>query len=775
MSLLRRPAIIVWLIGLLACAAAVTRTHVATDMSAFLPRAPEPGQRLLLDQLQHGVVSRLVLIALEGAAPDALARLSKAMAETLRHDPAFVLVQNGEATGLDEDRAFVWRNRYLLSPGVTPQRFTVDGLRQSLETDLRLLGSDLGLIVKAALPADPTGETLTLISRLAGEARGTKRDGVLMSADGTRAFLLAQTRAAGFDLDGQEAALNRVRAAFDQAAPPEAAGARLITSGPGTFAVRSRASMKDEVSHLSLLASGFVAAILLVAYRSPRILLLAFVPVISGALVGVAAVSLGFGFIHGITLGFGVTLIGEAVDYAIYLFTQTAPGSDARATMPRLWPIIRLGMLTSVVGFSAMLFSSFTGFAQLGLYTIAGLLVAAGATRFVLPLLLPRDFAGARASALEPVLLAAVRRGGRLRRPLAVAVLATALLPLLHAGSFWESEIQSMSPVPRADLQLDQQLRREMGSPDVRHIVIATAADADAALAASEALEARLTPLIAGGALTGIDAPSRYLPSRATQRAHQAALPDPSRLADDLRLAVADLPFQPDLFQPFLVDVAAARTAPLLDRASLQGTTLALRVDSLLVEREGHWLAMLPLSGVTDPAPIARAIDGLGGDVALLDLKRESDTLLAAYRHEAVLLSLIGSLAIAALLVAALRSWRRAAAVLAPLAGAVLLVTVALTLGAQKLSIFHLFGLLLVVAVGSNYALFFERQNLAADDAGRTVTSLVLANLCTVAGFGVLGVSRIPVLHELGTTVAAGTFLSLILSAVWTPRRPTRV
>jgi predicted exporter len=775
MSLLGRPAILVWLIGLLACAAVVARTQVATDMSAFLPRAPEPGQRLLLDQLQHGVVSRLVLIALEGDAPDALARLSKAMAGALRSDPAFVLVQNGEPGGLDEDRAFVWRNRYLLSPAVTPQRFGVEALRQSLDTDLRLLGSDLGLIVKAALPADPTGETLALVARFAGGARAATRDGVWVSADGARAFLLAQTRAAGFDLDGQEAALARVRAAFEAAAPREAATARLITSGPGPFAVRSRAGMKDEVQHLSLLATGLVGAILLVAYRAPRILLLAFVPVVSGALAGVAAVSLGFGFIHGITLGFGVTLIGEAVDYAIYLFTQTAPGSPAGATMPRLWPIIRLGMLTSVVGFSAMLASSFTGFAQLGLYTIAGLLVAAGATRFVLPRLLPRQFAGARASALEPVLLAVVRRGGRLRRPLAALVCATALLPLLHQGSFWESELQSMSPVPTADLKLDQQLRREMGSPDVRHIIVATARDADAALAASEALEARLTPLIAAGALTGLDAPSRYLPSRAAQRARQAALPEPTVLDAPLREAAANQPFRPDLFQPFLADVAAARAAPLLDRASLQGTTLALRLDSLLVERDGHWLAMLPLGGVTDPAPIARAIADLGNDAALLDLKRESDTLLAAYRHEAVLLSLIGSLAIAVLLAVALRSPRRAAAVLAPLAGAVLLVTAALTWGEHRLSIFHLFGLLLVVAVGSNYALFFERQDLAAADAGRTVTSLVLANLCTVAGFGVLGVSRIPVLHDLGTTVAAGTFLSLILSAVWTPRRPSRL
>jgi predicted exporter len=422
-----------------------------------------------------------------------------------------------------------------------------------------------------------------------------------------------------------------------------------------------------------------------------------------------------------------------------------------------------------------MLLSSFTGFAQLGLYTIAGLLVAAAATRFVLPHLLPRSFAGVRATGIEPVLLAAVRRAGPLRWPLAVVVLGAALLPLLHDGSFWESELASMSPVPAADMRLDQQLRRDMGSPDVRHIVIAPADTAEAALALSEALEARLAPLIATGGLSAVDAPSRYLPSRGAQAARRAALPDGATLAADLRRATADLPFQPDLFQPFLADVAAARTAPLLERASLQGTTLALRLDSLLVEREGKWLAMLPLSGVTDPAPIARALvgagagAGVGGDVALLDLKRESDTLLEAYRREAVLLSLVGSLAIAVLLAVALRSPRRAMAVLAPLAGAVLLVTAVLTLGTQKLSIFHLFGLLLVVAVGSNYALFFERQDLAADGAGRTVTSLVLANVCTVAAFGVLGFSTIPVLHQLGTTVAAGTLLSLVLSAVWTP------
>src|SRR4029077_15898102 len=117
-------------------------------------------------------------------------------------------------------------------------------------------------------------------------------------------------------------------------------------------------------------------------------LLLTLVPVASGALAGVAAVALGFDAVHGITLGFGITLIGEAVDYSIYLFVQRA--ADWRHSV---WPTIRLGMLTSVCGFAALLPSAFSGLAQLGLYSVTGLVAAALVRRFVLPAWLPANFA----------------------------------------------------------------------------------------------------------------------------------------------------------------------------------------------------------------------------------------------------------------------------------------------------------------------------------------------------------------------------------------------
>jgi predicted exporter len=118
------------------------------------------------------------------------------------------------------------------------------------------------------------------------------------------------------------------------------------------------------------------------------------------------------------------------------------------------------------------------------------------------------------------------------------------------------------------------------------------------------------------------------------------------------------------------------------------------------------------------------------------------------------------------LLAASLRSPRRVFDVLAPLAAAVLLTTGVLVLMDNLLSIFHLVGLLLVVAVGSNYALFFDRQAPSGGDRERTVVSLLFANVTTLIGFGVLAFSRAPVLQNIGLTVAIGAFLALVFSAI---------
>lgn len=768
----KRLAFGIWLLAVIVAAGIVARAQLRTHMTAFLPRSASIAQQVLTEQVSNGAASHLILLGIERAPPQTLVALSKSLAARLRPDAAFVDVINGDDASFAGARDVVWRNRYLLSPDVTADRFTVAGLHAALQSDLGLLSTDVGALVKQSLPSDPTGELWVLLRELASAKGPHSWDGVWVSADETRALLLVHTRAAGFDIDAQQRALKRIGIAFEQArrTVPGAETAHLLESGPGVFAVRTRDTTERDATRLSLLATAVAAGLLAFAYRSPRVLLLGLLPVATGVLAAIAAVSLAFGFVHGITLGFGVTLIGESVDYAIYLFTQNARGDSASATLARIWPTLRLGALTSIAGFSAMLFSSFVGFTQLGLFSIVGLVAAAAVNRFVLPHLVPRDFFAAGAGVLARPLLAIIRHRRRLRLLIALVALAACVALAAHRGNFWDEDLANLSPIPAADQALDRTLRHDLGVPDLRYFAVFRTGDEQAALTESEALAAALRPLLAQRRLGGFDVPSRILPSARTQRARQAVLPDAETLRARFDQARTDLPFRPGVFDPFFHDVAAAKASPLLIRASLP-PALALQLDSMLVRRGDGWDVIVPLRDVADPTGVAAAIATarLPG-IAFVDLDQESNRLLHSFQDEATLLAVIGSVAILALLLAGLRSPTRVVAVTAPLAAAVVVTAALLTLGGGKLSIFMVVGFLLIVAVGSNYCLFFERSSRDAEAQSRSVASIALANLCTVSAYGLMSLSGIPVLHDIGITVAVGTFLSLFFAAAMSAR-----
>jgi predicted exporter len=531
-------------------------------------------------------------------------------------------------------------------------------------------------------------------------------------------------------------------------------------------------------------------------------------------------VALVFGAVHGITLGFGVTLIGESVDYSIYFFIQSAGGQsaggqsagaqsgsgqsasgNARAAywQRRLWPTMRLGMLTSVCGFATLLPSGFPGLAQLGAYSISGLIAAAAVTRFVLPELLPRRFAirdlaplGAQMTAwIEPVRRARGRASWALA--LALAGLALGVLVLARA-TLWNRELSRLSPPSPAQQRIDGELRADLGAPDSLDLVVVSGASLEAVLRGAERTALTLAPLRDARVIGGIDSPSNYLPSLATQAARRDSLPPAAELRENLDRAARRLGLDSHELTPFLDDVETARHASLLSPTDLSGTSLAAGLGALLMHSGDRWSALLPLrapaGGATEidlvPVRAALVAAGLGGDAAatapgagadsgaesasvhVLDLEREADALYDEYLHEAMRLSLLGLAAIVALLWFALRSVKRAALVLAPLVLAVLTVAAVLALCGVELTILHLVGMLLIVAVGSNYALFFDRRDGEGSADPLTVASLALANLCTVIGFGLLCFSGVPVLEALGTTVAPGAFLALLYAALLT-------
>nr|WP_145548083.1 MMPL family transporter [Variovorax boronicumulans] len=787
MRRLRNTAVLLWLLFVLVAAVITARTHYVADLSAFLPRNPSAEQAVLLDQLQSGVASRLVLIGLEGGDAEQRARASLELGRALRASGAFDAVHNGDNSAFADTGQFLFAHRYVLSPGVDARRFTAEGLREAIDETTSLLGTPAGSLVKPILLRDPTGETLRMAEHMLPAQAPRSEGGVWVSRDGARAVLLATTHADGGDLDGQEQALALVRSRFAQQA--DAPALTLLVSGAGSFAVASRAQIKTEVEKLALAGGVIVVGLLLLSFGgSLRTLFTALLPVSTGVLAGIAAVSLAFGNVHGITLGFGTTLIGEAVDYAIYYLIQArgAPhtGAGARRWLQVGWPTVRLGLWTSLCGFAALLFSGFPGLAQLGLFSVAGLAGAALTTRFVLTAVAPDGAPGLGLRRhLGRGVAIAMRGLQRLRWPLAALAVAAALA-LAWLPSPWRGDLAALSPVGEDKLQLDASLRGDLGASDPGVVVAVAAADEAGVLQAAEAASARLDRLVAAGQLAGYASPARILPSPALQQARRDALPDAGELRRRLDQATQDGPIAAARLAPFVEEVERARVQPLLNRAALDGTPLAAAFDALMVPGGGErpWRGMLTLSQGSQPLDTAalRAAFADMPQVQVVDIAGELRGMYARYLHEAGVQAAFGALALCLVLLAHLRSWARLWRIAQAVGAASLIVIATLALAGVELGILHLVGLLLTVAIGSNYALFFD-QLRAEQDAHRgpgpmpvdedLLASLALANATAATSFFLLALSSIATLSALGQVVAPGIVLCLLLSAAFIPTR----
>ncbi|MFA7316609.1 MAG: MMPL family transporter [Sulfuricella sp.] len=786
---MKRWPLVVWLAALVFCIWIVAaHTRFSTDMAAFLPDSASPAQQLMVEQLRDGVASRVVLLALEGPEAGELARTSKKLARALEASGHFSYVRNGEQALTPAERERLMRYRYLLSPATDAAHFSQAGLQQSLQDSLQLLASPAGAMIRQLLPSDPTGEMLALLESWGGGSSGPGlNNGVWFSADGKRALLLAETLPPAFDIDAQILLGDDVRRIF--AATSTSPQIRLLMSGPSIFAVQSRNLIHDDAWRLSMMATAVVAAILLLAYGSPRLLVLGMLPVACGALAGIAAVSLGYGTVHGITLGFGATLIGEAVDYPTYLFTQRAPHESLRQTLQRIWPTLRLAVLTTVFGSLTMLLSGFSGLSQLGMFSLAGVLTAGLMTRFVIPEIAPARFEIAERMALQAALARSATALTRLRWvPLAVLLCAAAYLAA-QGKDLWENDLANLSPISQPAQQLDQSLRKELGAPDVRYLIAVPGKTRQDALERSEQLAPALQALVRQGTISGFDFAARVTPSQKTQAARQAALPETDTLRRNLQAALAATPFKPDIFEPFLQDVERSRHLPTLQAEDWHGTPLGSLAQGMLVRHGTGWVALIGLRDVRDDGALTAFMAGQPeGNAFLLDIKGESNRMITQYRDQSLLYSIFGVAAIVTVLGFGLRNFRAVFSVMLPV-GAALVATAALLAGLGiKLSLFHIVSLLLALGIGLNYGLFINlpaplspnslpegerdigslrEHPFGEAERRRALFGVLVCVASSVSAFGALAFSSTPVLQAIGGTVALGSVLSLLFAAMW--------
>ncbi len=768
----KHSVLLIWLSSLLLAGWWLsTSLHLKADLSLFLPKGDSEMQQLLLNELHQGRATRLLLIGISGGDARRRADLSQGLVGALRESGLFERVENGTPSDIRFDSQLM-RYRYLLTaPEQLAETLSEKGLRSALEARLAELQTPLPNPFKSLLPRDPTAAYATLLKAWQPQQRVASAAGVWASHQGDMAILLAMTHEGGLALDQQTQALALVKSSFDQLKPDTSY--RMVLSGPGTFAILSKQLIESESRQLSLLASCAIALLLLLAYRFLPYLLYAALPLLSALLVASLVTSALFHNLHGITLAFGITLLGVTLDYPVHLFSHLTRAEHSGQTMRRIWPTLRLGVITTCLGYMVLVTTDFSGLQQLGVFTLAGLLTAALASRYLLPQLLQN-------TSLPPP------RGRRMLSllsqrhwiPASLMSVATALsaAALFASPHLWNDDIAVLSPLPASLLEQDRFLRQQLMTQESNQLLLLPGKDMQQLLDRCESLKPLLTQAVAEGLTAGAALPCDYLPSRQLQAATQRRIPPREVMAERLRRALEGLPFRAGAFDAFLDDLQSSRELTPLDYGATISNLLRDRLDPLLRPQDDGWLALIPLPRVRQGEVLAARLEKALPQVRYVNLRTQTSHMIGSFRQQILQRMALGIVVMLAVLWIGLRSPLHAIGILIPIAAAILTTLGLLLLRGESMNLFHLISLMLVLGIGIDFSLFFSRQNSAESERQRTLHALTLCALSTVSVFAILGSSTIPVLHAIGQTVAFGVSMSYLATyAFWyLPWNPLR-
>ena len=578
---------------------------------------------------------------------------------------------------------------------------------------------------------------------------------LIADADGKSWVLLrARTTGNAFDmkLPLQVAAL--LQASREQASGQ---GAQLLAASGLLYAANGQQQATREITWVGGGATVGILLLLLLAFRRWRVLL-AFVPVLVGMLFGAVACVALFGHMHVMTLVLGSSLIGVAVDYPLHYLSKSWSMTPWRS-----WPALRLtlpglslSLATSCIGYLALAWTPFPALTQIAVFSAAGLIGAYLSAVCLLPALLkgvelrPAQWPLRIAECLWLV------RASLLKRVPSPVLLVLVLL--FCAGGLWhlnsKNDIRQWIGAPPQLLQEAQAVARITGFQPTSQFFLVRADDQQQLLERQAALSQRLDQLVNMDKLQGYLALNQLVNLPAEQQQLRDALNQlPQHWQPLLDLGVPATALQAEVAQLQALpteDIDAALVGPLAE----PWRTLWLgQVDG------GGVAAMVSLQGLNNPALLrVQALDLPG--VQLVDRLGDLNRVFADTQISAAELKLMSCVLIVLLLILPFGFAGALRIVALPLLAALCSLASLGWLG-QPLTLFSLFGLLLVTAISVDYAILMREQ------IGGPAVSLLgtlLAALTTWLSFGLLAVSSTPAVSNFGLSVSLGLAFSFMLA-----------
>lgn len=728
----------------------LARLEITVDLAYFLPQPQTLAEEVLTDRLGQGPGSRILVVTVQLDSEGADSGDIDAIVRELRRSQLLSAVNDGS---FELDRRSIpealWKNRYLLRDAPVAAADLERALQNRLGDMAMLADRDFLELVAA----DPSLESLALLEQLVGT--GARADSAWLDSETAagRHYLLVETTAPSFDAEAQSEAV----ALIDETVRAYT-GSLPELHGAGAYSAELQTVVRTDAGWRSAAATVFIIIVLLLMYRNAAAVPFSLIPVLLAGIAGCLALTLVYGRIHGITLAFGFTLLGVAIDYPLHLLSH-ARAVDPVAAVRSIWPTLRLGALTTAMAYIALAFGGSRGLAQLGLFSAVGVLVAAATVRWFMPSLM------ALFTAPKPVVAAQPSMPGlQLRHRYWLVLLSAALMVLLwQRPMLWQSDLSELVPVSQERLLRDGELRKKLGVPEIGYLLAVKGASYEDVLVRTEQLEPRLEKAIDAGVLAGVSLATALLPSKQRQQERLQRYAGVGDLEARVRSAVSGSPFRPDAFAAFVADMEQLRgNSALVSPATWLGSSFAELVDFSVYSDDAGWVSQSLLFGLAAPESLEQLLADLPG-VSLIDLRGASVSLVDSYRQR-MLTVLIASLA----LVIALLWWqigfgRRLVWVMGSIVSA-LAVTVALKLiYSGGLSLFALIACVLVAGLGLDYGLFRSRGSATEVSHAATAHAIKACALSTLGAFTLLAMSPIPVLRDIGFIVATGVACTYVL------------
>jgi len=605
-------------------------------------------------------------------------------------------------------------------------------------------------------------------------------DNLLIARRGDTTSVLVTSTLAASAYDGQtQADVRTAVAQAEQSLARTFPDVTLVRTGAVFYAAAARSASEQELHRIGIISTLGIALLMLWVFRSPRFLLLGFLSTGIGIVFALAATMLAFGKLHLLTLVFGASLIGEAVDYSIQYFVGHlgAQGQDARRSAREVRPALLVALATSLLGYAILVGVPFPALRQIACFAIAGIGAAFLSVASLLPALLtnaprqPYRTYDRAARWLGRWQVALTRRGGWV----CLALIAAAAVP----GWLRLTSDDDIHLLIQRDPDLEQQeafVREAIGVENSTQFFVVKGDSAEQVLQRAETLQRKLELPIAGASLKGVQSVAQFVPSAHQQAEDRARLS--KRVSADpqaLRATLTDAGFRPEIAAKYVAAVEAAPGSPLTVDAWLAmpwsqpyrhlwlgqvSSAGAPRMFAAIVIPTGVTTAQLPaLAALADATPGIRFVDKPASVARLF----------ATYRVDSGWW-LAGALSLILMLFCLRYGVAAGVRVTLPVVCAVGITFAVYGYAGIPLNLFHWLALMLVLGVGANYAVFL-REGCARQraDIGGVWVGVLLSASTTLLSFGLLGTSAMPVLRSFGMTLALGIVIAVALAPLGMP------